>query len=529
LGLQLAGFTPGSDRTQRAREALVDIGLEHRLDAKPSTLSGGERQRVALARALVTHPSLVLCDEPTGNLDLETGEQVMALIEAIPKRGSSVVLVTHEPDLARRADRIVRLQDGVRIDNTHAAGRRLAPQAEPVTRPNGGARGRFVDFVNDVGLSVSRMPIRNVLAGAGAFLAVAIFVFSAAVTATSAVEVATSFDRLAATSVELVSGQPDRTPIVGSDVDTKRIESLPGTVAVGITWSLGKVIVEPGNMPWVIERRAIQASALDSRAIEVLGFTTDGPGFSSADHAFGKPVALIGAAAAREFDSPLAPGMRLRINGVQFSVAGIITDARRGANALVEVVVPASTARQLWPSRQTSATVVIQVEVGAAETIAEEAPLVVEPNHPERIVALYDPEAVQLRQDITTQVDSIAILVGVGLLITGAFGIAGSMVAAISERRHEIGIRRALGASRSQIVQLVLGEATLTGAVASLSGLVAGLAAFLMVAVGRAWSPVLLPEVLISAPVAGVVAGLIAGIAPAAYAARVEPVKALRS
>lgn len=529
LGLQLAGFPRGSARTQRAREALIAVGLDHRLDAKPSTLSGGERQRVALARALVTRPSIVLCDEPTGNLDIETGAQVMGLIEAIPKRGSSVVLVTHEPDLAARADRIVVLRDGVRIDETDAIGPQLPPPAEPVERPASGTLGRFVDYLNDFGLSVSRTPLRNALAGAGAFLAVAIFVFSAAVTTTSAVEVATSFDRLAATSVELVSGRPDDNPIVGPEVDTERIESLPGTVAAGITWRLNQVDVVPGDEAWITEHRAIQAAAIDVRAAEVLGFTMDGPGFSAEDHALAQPVMLIGVAAAREFNTPLAPGMSVRLDGVPFRVAGIITDARRGANALLEVLVPASTAIELWPSRQASARVVIEVEVGAAETIAEEAPLVVDPNHPERLIALYDPEAVQLRKNVTTQVDTTALLVGVGLLITGAFGIAGSMVAAVSERRHEIGIRRALGARRRQIVQLILGEATLTGAVASLAGLVAGLAAFLAVSIGRSWSPVLLPEILIAAPAAGVVAGLVAGILPAVAASRVEPADALRS
>lgn len=529
LGLQLAGVPRGSERTARAREALSAVGLDHRLDAKPPTLSGGERQRVALARALVTRPSLVLCDEPTGNLDLETGEQVMALIEAIPKRGSSVILVTHEPDLAERADRIVRLRDGVRLDSTVAATQEPAVHDEPVTRSAAGPFGRSVDLINDIGLSVSRTPIRNMLAGAGAFLAVAIFVFSAAVTTTSAVEVATSFDRLAATSVDLVSGRSDVAPIIGAEVDTARIEALPGAVAAGTTWRLNEVAVQPGNPAWVLERRPIQASAVDPGAAEVLAFTTDGHGFSAVDHALARPVMLIGAAAIREFESPIRPGMSVRLDGVEFVVAGIITDAQRGTNALLEVVVPASTAMKFWPSRQGSARVVIEVEVGAAETIAEEAALVVEPHHPDHIVATYDPEAVRLREDITTQVDGIAILVGVGLLITGAFGIAGSMVAAVSERRHEIGIRRALGARRRQIVELILGEATLTGAVASLAGLVAGLAAFLAVSVGRGWSPVLLPEILIAAPVAGVVAGLTAGVVPALYAARVEPVSALRS
>lgn len=528
LGLQLAGFPRGSERSERAREALIAVGLAHRLDAKPATLSGGERQRVALARALATRPSLVLCDEPTGNLDLETGAQVMRLIEAIPKHGSSVVLVTHEPDLAQRADRIVRLLDGMRLDDTDANARPPHGEAEPAT-PTSGAFGRFIDFINDIGLSVSRTPIRNMLAGAGAFLAVAIFVFSAAVTTTSAVEVATTFDRLAASSIELVSGRPNDNPIVGPDVDTGRIESLPGTVAAGITWRLDHVSVEPGDEPWLTERRSIQATAIDLRASEVLGFTMDGRGFSQADHALARPVALIGAAAAREFDTPLTPGMGVRLDGVEFRVSGIITDAQRGASALLEVLVPASTAMDLWPSRQTSASVVIEVDIGAAKTIAEEAPLVVDPNHPERLIALYDPEAIQLRENVTTQVDAIAILVGLGLLITGAFGIAGSMVAAVSERRHEIGVRRALGAHRGQIVQLILGEATLTGAVASLAGLVAGLASFLAVSISRGWSPVLLPEILIAAPVAGVLAGLIAGIVPATYASRVEPAEALRS
>jgi macrolide transport system ATP-binding/permease protein len=529
LGLQLGGFPRGAARTQRARKSLIEVGLDHRMEAKPPTLSVGERQRVALARALVTRPSLVLCDEPTGNLDLETGEQIMALIEAFPRRGSSLVLVTHEPDLALRADRIVRLRDGVRVDQTQATDRVSPPAPGPLARPETHAFSGLVDFLNDIGLSVSQTPIRNMLAGAGAFLAVAIFVFSVALTTTSAVEVASTFDRLAATSVEIVSGRPENYPIIGLQVDTERIESLPGAVAAGIQWGLAEAEVVPGDEAWITERRAVQAAAVDLGATEVFGFTTDGPGFTLADHALAQTVMLIGAGAVREFDNPIVPGMTILVDGVEFRVAGIITDAERGGNALVELLVPASTAVEVWPSRMASARVVIEVEVGAAETIAEEAPLVVDPNDPERLVALYDPEAIQLRENVTSQVDAVAVLVSVGLLLTGVLGIAGSMFAAVSERRHEIGIRRALGARRCRIAELVLGEAGLIGAVASLAGLVAGLAGFLAVSITQAWSPVLLAEVLIAAPIAGVAAGLIAGVVPALSASRVEPAEALRS
>jgi hypothetical protein len=389
--------------------------------------------------------------------------------------------------------------------------------------------GGFADFVDDVGVNVSRTPIRNALAGTGAFLAVAIFTFSVAATTTSAVEVASTFDRLAATTVELVSGRSESEPIVGQRLDPQRIEALPGVVAAGVVSSLGEVEVRPGAGPWVSERRSVPATAVDPGAIEILGLTVTGRSISAPDHALARPVVLVGVAAAREFSPELAPGMTVTLDGQRFAVGGIVTDAERRANVLVELLVPASTAAEIWPSRQPTASVLIEVEVGSAATIATEAPMVVDPDHPEHVVALYDPEAVRLRETVTTQVDTVAILVAVGLLITGAFGIAGSMVAAVSERRHEIGIRRALGARRDQVVRLILGEATLIGTVASLAGLAAGLAAFLAVSIAQRWSPVLVPEVLIIAPSVGVLAGVAAGVVPAAYAARIEPADALRS
>lgn len=115
LALQIAGFTRGTARRERARELLASVGLEHRQYARARTLSGGERQRVALARALSAKPVVLLCDEPTGNLDVETGDRIMSLIEAVPLTGASVVLVTHDLELADRADRVVVLRDGTPV------------------------------------------------------------------------------------------------------------------------------------------------------------------------------------------------------------------------------------------------------------------------------------------------------------------------------------------------------------------------------------------------------------------------------
>ena len=104
--------TPAEERIERAKKALAQVDLAERMGHKPNELSGGQRQRVAIARALVNNPSILLADEPTGNLDSQTGEEIMALFAHLHEQGNTIILVTHEPDIAAHAHRVIRLRDG---------------------------------------------------------------------------------------------------------------------------------------------------------------------------------------------------------------------------------------------------------------------------------------------------------------------------------------------------------------------------------------------------------------------------------
>jgi putative ABC transport system ATP-binding protein len=129
LPLIYGGIGSG-ERKRLAKEAIGRVGLTERIHHKPNELSGGQRQRVAIARSLVTQPSILLADEPTGNLDSKTGDEIMALFDKLQREGNTIILVTHEEYIAEHADRIIRLRDGIVESDELVRNKRVANHTE---------------------------------------------------------------------------------------------------------------------------------------------------------------------------------------------------------------------------------------------------------------------------------------------------------------------------------------------------------------------------------------------------------------
>jgi macrolide transport system ATP-binding/permease protein len=538
-------------RRERAMEEIRRVGLAHRADFPPSKLSGGECQRVAIARALMGKPSLLLCDEPTGNLDSKNADSILDLLSDLNNDGMTLIVVTHDENVARRGSRRVTTKDGELSAQPEQSRQRSPPAGSEPASPRQAIRTRLAS--TKAGVSGSGITTRDLLAEAmagmlarparmaltvlGIVIGMAALVATIGLTRTAGNRIISQFDQLAATEL-FISARPGT---VTGTIDPRaipwdapeRLARLNGVVAAGLLSDVNihdalvsaSQVVDPLNQ--TAFRLAVRAASPGLfpavRAELASGRFLDDGHSARADR-----VAILGPDAARRLGISGVERLPAILIGDQLClVIGILRDVVRRPDLLGSVIIPEGTAREYF-GLFGPGTVVVETKIGAAALIALQAQAALRPDNPRTLRVQLPMEPRRVRDDVQTDLNVMFLLLGGLSLIVGALGIANITLVGVMERTAEIGLRRAIGATRRHIAAQFLFESASMGCVGGMIGSSVGVLIVVGVSAYQVWTPVLDPLAPLLAPAVGCTIGLLSGVYPASRAARLEPAEAFR-
>src|SRR3990172_9563798 len=530
-----------SNRGRRARAlaAIERVGLSHRADFLPGKLSGGERQRVAIARALVGSPSLLLCDEPTGNLDSKSSAAILDFLEKLNQEGLTLVVVTHNEEIANRAARRVHLVDGSLTDVTNGenGNRSTGSPAAPVKTTVSRSGITIRDLLNEALAGMFARPVRMMLTVLGVAIGLTALVATVGLTRTAGNRIISQFDRVAATELFITAKPGKITGIVDPkaipwDAPT-RLRRLNGVVAAGTMSevNIGNALVSSSPVKDPLNQTAFKLSVYAAspnlfRAVRAeleTGRLPDAGHSSRADR-----VAVLGPDAARRLGIvSLWQIPAISIGAHLYLVVGILRDVLRKPELLGSVIIPEGAARHDF-ALAGPGTVVVETKIGAAYLIAQQIRYALRPDNPRVLKIEVPQEPKRVRDEVQTDLNVMFLLLGGLSLVVGAIGIANITLVGVMERTGEIGLRRAIGATRGHIAAQFLFESASMGVIGGILGASVGVLIVVAVSAYKVWTPVLDPAAPVLAPLVGGGIGLLSGTYPALRAAHLEPVEALR-
>jgi macrolide transport system ATP-binding/permease protein len=534
-----AGLSP-EERHKRAQDLLTRLGLADRLRHRPNQLSGGQQQRVSIARALMNGGQIILADEPTGALDSRSGAEVMALLGELSSQGHTVVLITHDREVAQHARRIIEIKDGrIVADN--------GPDPEPASEQ---ARERLSDVASEErGASWSDMGeamamamralranlFRTALTLLGIVIGVGSVVAMLALGEGAKQAVVEQIGSMGTNLLLVRPGQPGRRGVGGQvatmvPADAEAMSEAPNVIAA-VPELTGSLTARFGNIDYESQANATWPELPEVRSWPV----AQGTFFSAEDQRSFASVAVLGQTVYQQLfpggESPL--GEYILLKNVPFQVIGVMSPkgATAGGNDADDVIfVPLSTGSlRLFGQRHLRSITVAVRDVSLINPTQDALTELLKARHGTedfyiRNMAAVVETASEAQNTLTILLGSVAAI----SLIVGGIGVMNIMLVSVTERTREIGIRMATGARMRNILQQFLTEAVVVSGLGGIIGIAGGVVAAVIIgAFGMPIQFTMLPMVLAFAVSAAT--GLVFGFAPAMKAARLDPVVALAS
>lgn len=529
-----------------AKEILARVGLDHHVNHTPPQLSGGQQQRVAIARALMNRPKVILADEPTGNLDSKSSLEILDLLHELNREGITVILVTHEPDVAAQANRVISIRDGeisddVRTKPIQNDSKLQIAKIHHLDKLR--AQYEYLELFRQAFRTLLANPLRTILSTLGVLIGVAAVIAMLAVGRGATESIETQLSSLGSNLLSVRSSNVRVGGVVGASArlrlereDADAVyKNVPNVNRTAVYVQQGGKYVTYQDKNWSTSIYGISPVYLDMHA----SLPDQGRIFSDQENQDRALVAIIGYTVSRQLFGEVNPiGKLIKINKIPFEVIGILPE--KGGNGPMDqddrVMVPLNSAMYRLFGQTYVDVVEVEMKKGADMSGAEELiDKALRARH--NIPASLKDEAFRtfnmadLQQALKQTSKTLALLLlsvaGISLLV-GGIGIMNIMLVSVTERTKEIGLRKALGGTSSDILLQFLVEAAAIGIFGGTLGVAVGTLVSISVKYFAGWATSVSLFSVVGSFLFASLVGVIFGIWPAKRAANLNPIEALR-